>query len=405
QSLQLVDPSVSIPYWEYTMDEYLYGKSPTAVARNSPIFGDDWFGEMSPNNALHTVTRGRWAYTSVATGAWEHVHNSHGLLRAPWNTDPTPYVTRHDMVDGAVFFNFVSCSTYHSCFAATSLSVMNECLNGGTHGPVHIIVGGSWGAPDEAFMRVQGFSSIHLLVSKALWRRGYLRYPESCAADDDDSGEEGCKTSCPAALLAANNLTAYDVLLDTQALFWSARYSFGHIYYDSVTDLYRVAGIELDDDATDAFWERMLAALCNAGHVGEMYTPSAPYDPIFWILHPAAERLLGARRLLGRDSAFDETWGYTHKAWVAGDMGVVCDWDDVREFTDLPKCTQATCGGHSEDDVLPFLFSLGGETGVKLTNAELLALTVPTNDALPYMYADYDWDWCGAQGIDLPFHL
>lgn len=32
---------------------------------DSVVFGDEWFGEFSPNNALHTVTRGRWAYLPV----------------------------------------------------------------------------------------------------------------------------------------------------------------------------------------------------------------------------------------------------------------------------------------------------------------------------------------------------
>lgn len=33
-------------------------------------------------------------------------------------------------------------------------------------------------------------------------------------------------------------------------------------------------------------------------HVGELYTSSAPYDPLFWVIHPTAERLMGWRRKL-----------------------------------------------------------------------------------------------------------
>lgn len=36
-------------------------------------------------------------------------------------------------------------------------------------------------------------------------------------------------------------------------------------------------------------------------HLGEMYTSSAPYDPLFWVIHPTAERFLGWRRILGKE--------------------------------------------------------------------------------------------------------
>ena len=37
QSMQSIDPSVSMPYWEYGMDTYLYDSY-----SESPIFSDDW---------------------------------------------------------------------------------------------------------------------------------------------------------------------------------------------------------------------------------------------------------------------------------------------------------------------------------------------------------------------------
>ena len=33
---------------------------------------------------------------------------------------------------------------------------MNNCLNGGTHGPVHIAVGGEWDNPEEEFISITG---------------------------------------------------------------------------------------------------------------------------------------------------------------------------------------------------------------------------------------------------------
>ncbi|CAM9446404.1 unnamed protein product [Ectocarpus sp. 12 AP-2014] len=34
-----------------------------------------------------------------------------------------------------------------------------------------------------------------------------------------------------------------------------------------------------------------------------MYTSAAPYDPLFWVIHPTADRLLAWRRMLGRQGA------------------------------------------------------------------------------------------------------
>lgn len=68
----------------------------------SIMFEDDWFGEFSPPNSLHTVTKGRWAYLGVKTEAWDDIHNAYGLLGSPWNLDPTPYVTRHNTTDNEV---------------------------------------------------------------------------------------------------------------------------------------------------------------------------------------------------------------------------------------------------------------------------------------------------------------
>ncbi|CAN0480140.1 unnamed protein product, partial [Discosporangium mesarthrocarpum] len=65
---------------------------------------------------LHTVTTGRFAFTPTMSGAREYsaVTNPYGLLRSPWNADPTPFMTRHDHVYG--YFNNLKpsgCQEYH----------------------------------------------------------------------------------------------------------------------------------------------------------------------------------------------------------------------------------------------------------------------------------------------------
>ncbi|CAB1119543.1 unnamed protein product [Ectocarpus sp. CCAP 1310/34] len=395
QALQVVDPSVSIPYWEYTIESAQglteYGES--------TIFAADWFGEASPDNSLHTVDKGRWAYLP---GATDYVHNPYGLLRSPWNVDGTPFVTRFNLTNGEDKTSMVSCETYQSCFDATTLATMNNCLNGGTHGPVHIKVGGEWNDPEEDMATKLGYTSAIPLLTKFLWRKGYLRTPESCTAEEDGVGDSStCRAGCPAEVYENLGMTPYDVLMDIFSLHWIARLSGGIIVYDEAHDRFVVAGHEEDEAFQSVIWKTVLHSLCDPGHVGELYTSSAPYDPLFWVIHPTAERFLSWRRKLATERpdvwALDETWGYSH-GHVVGETGVVCDWSGVGDdFLDMPSCVRGICGGHGVDDMLPFEIKVKGET-VKMTNLEWYQFIYPDNDDLPYMYNEFAWDHCAANG-------
>ena len=256
---QAVDPRVALPYWEYTLDTYHYGPD---WASESPVFADGWLGAASPNNSAHALDAGRWAYTRVthldtssssggatadaaaSVGTAEGVGaitNPYGLLRSPWNTWKVPYVTRHGRLFGSTDYDsFPSCEQLDACFASGSTADLNACLNGYTHGPVHIMLGGQWwggwetanGDEDEAdaavptvsssssrallggagaafsssaarddrgatrdAMETFGLTKVFLLVAKNLWRRGYMRCPAACSAD---APQASCECSCPA---------------------------------------------------------------------------------------------------------------------------------------------------------------------------------------------------------------
>lgn len=47
QSLQSINPSVTVPYWDFTIEGTF---SEGAEFRNSGIFADDWFGTARPDN-------------------------------------------------------------------------------------------------------------------------------------------------------------------------------------------------------------------------------------------------------------------------------------------------------------------------------------------------------------------
>lgn len=55
QSLQAVNPAVSVPYWDFTLESTFFGSSDF---RTSGVFADDWFGAASPDNVRKRARSG-----------------------------------------------------------------------------------------------------------------------------------------------------------------------------------------------------------------------------------------------------------------------------------------------------------------------------------------------------------
>ena len=147
--------------------------------------------------------------------------------------------------------------------------------------------------------------------------------------------------------------------------------------------------------------DRLLAALCTAGHVGEMFTSAAPQDPLFWPLHGLAERFVAFKRILSDKGVgtLNETWGYHHEGNLPSDVAHICDWTNVTEVG-LPHCYKGTCPGHRAEDILSQSNFLG--TGDTYTLSEFYEFLSPFNTDLPYVYDSFtQWPGCTAEGIDM----
>lgn len=117
----------------------------------------------------------------------------------------------------------VSCSQFSGCLNSSTLIVMNECLNGLTHGPVHILTGGQWDNQEEDFIAKTGYYMLAPLITKFLWRKGYIRLPDRCNPGDS------CGASCPAHVYESRGMDEYDVLMDVHALAWMSTLTRGKI--------------------------------------------------------------------------------------------------------------------------------------------------------------------------------
>jgi len=251
---------------------------------------------------------------------------------------------------------------------------MTNCLNGVTHGPVHVLIGGTWSSKADDTTLLKSIDRV--LLFKMLWRTGYTRCPESC--DDDSSA---CSCAVPQEYIDTYGIET--ILKNSQV-------------YDLIQDK---MPLDTDEGLTNA-----LKAVEDPGIAGDMFSSAASYDPTFWPLHGQVERILALKRIqLSQgtisSSDFDETWGFavTDSRYLQG----YCDWSGVSSTSDttLPTCdfsSTESCEGHNEDDTLEFSNFLGN--GDTYTNADFYTFTHPWNEDLPYVYDTYSFDYCTDAG-------
>ncbi|KAH8059486.1 hypothetical protein JL720_13843 [Aureococcus anophagefferens] len=329
-----VNPKVTVPYWDYTRDDAtfkaLYGKHTPLDARFwslDDLWSDGWYG--SAENGFHTVTAGRFAYQRVPRATSDHVANPCGYLRAPWNANARPFVTRVHQLCGAdslTGFGWPSCGTHHNLtFQSTSYYAWAWKASYGAHGPVHAAVGGTFQCKDEYDglaavgvlpQDVESLRVMSFVVLKSGWRAGLVEMPAACSSD---APRADCKPKCPL-LEDAGRFRNISALEDMwQVLFMGARLSRS---YDHDTKV------------------GVLKAVCTTPIApGDQLEASSPVDVSFWPVHPTLERLYMYKALLGASE--NATAGFDTTAWA--------NPDGPTQY-----CHNNGCKGHHPYDVVPF---------------------------------------------------
>ena len=376
--LQLVDPTVSVPYWDYTIEAHSVKVSDSAtpwrVWRESVVFSDDWFGDAQPEDLI--VKGGRFAAMPVTGNAWNlsvpygsPLTNAWGFVRAPWNQNKVPFVTRHNTTYGFELTDVPSCQDHYDVMQETEWSKFGVDIQYNAHGTVHAMIGGVWGADYERKFEEIGYRTLcaknvgleAFATQKNLWRSNQLECPTYCG---DDTPATDCKCSCPNLQYWLESGFASGILESESPLFFDEKYT----------------TTKHGTDISDI----VLKMLCNDFAeinpiIGDSLESASPLDISFWPTHPTIERLYQWRRING----------FSNDTWV-NNMARSVSFKNV-----------GYCWGHNGGDVLVWRNLVDSNPG-PYTNNDLWDIFDPTVDnEVPYVYEHFEWSHCQEEGYPL----
>lgn len=372
-ALQTVNPKLACPFWDYTIDSvriYQLGENATIsdVFHDSMFFTAEWFGKTTTE--LHTVTEGRFAYQIIPSSYEYSKRSPYGYLRAPWNINPSKYVTRfHKICDAdpykmslAKFSSFTdlmwpTCDVHFKYSNSQETDTWYDWVWGIgylPHGPVHSWIGGVGGDCDEW----SNFSTrydledikIHYLQSTAFanlknaWRDFLIEFPSYCSHGTD---YKDCKWRCHEDLTANFPIDINITAKNSE-------------YYDEIVKTIM---------CNTSFWP------------GDHLEAGSPIEASFWPIHPTIDRLLQYKQIVRP---------FKNKTWISGNG--TCIYDTTN------------CLGHNPEDVTYWkVTKLENNTYKKLhlTNLEVRAAALSSSFRyeLPYVYSNFNWSHCEDQGI------
>ncbi|CAM9726487.1 unnamed protein product [Scytosiphon promiscuus] len=398
-SLQAVNPKLTLPYWDFTIESSTSGGAglgaPNEALHKSPLFQESWFGTVDPQD--DQVKDGRWAYTKIPP----MMHNNPGSvqpdvysrLRAPWNVNDRPYITRgmgkmcNAKVDDSYPWptcelHYDTVTAYHDFYSWVWYASYSP------HGAVHVWIGGVLDC-EKTFEYIGSLIGLDLAEElslysfahrKNLYRDGFFTCTGTASVEE-----------APEDVLASGMCGCHDHDL-TQ----------GDDYkeiYDTMIHIDSVIG-DFDSDIK----RKVVAALCTTPmNDGDHLQASSSIDPSFYVTHPTMDRLWMYTVLTGQMN--DYTWP---------DADVTITEEDGSITFESISLNGETCTGHRGGDVFPFGllhndtdgFEIttgvkGARRGNTLANRDLLAAFDPRINSMTYVYDNFKWPHCAEDGFDL----
>lgn len=369
KSMQAVDSTVSLPYWDYTIDAY-------GSVYDISIFTDNIFGSLNEPSTeywtyanesldLARIPNSRWKDTKVMMNTDYTTKNAeaispYGYLRAPWSANPSPYLLRFP--SGEEDNNGLpDCESYYNWFDTDTLFEHLAQADVGPHTMAHWTMGQMYGCDildplvDAGYVNKRGRLCLEWgIYMKALYRDYYIETNESCTP-------ETCAWSCIE--------DRKDAMLTYMSSKWSS--TFLHKTMDTA-DWEVVQDFICDGDGYKVFY-------------GDHREPASPGDPSFWPIHPNLDRGFQAKSAAGFTST---DWKDSEKDHICG--MTECYIDAV--YGEWPSC----CFGHYETDGFPDFINGNMSATVGYTNREIVDLSDPSTMSynMPYMYDNFLWAHC-----------
>ena len=392
-AMQAVDPSVSLPYWDYSID-----RADGLSLSESPIFTPEIFGSLtSPLNSSWGFTyrddgydRGRipdglWASQAVdMNGKYPDLGNPFGFIRGRWNMNPSKYLTRFasltiELPACESFYNFVD--SYYD--TATILYESAYSVHGNTHGAIGNVFGCDVLEPlldDGTFESLDNLLDVckfWIDLLKEGFRSGAIEFRDDCSVADDGTTE--CSVTC----------VDRDYIKESLMIPFMA-------YISGDDSVNKTIDFLCDGDGYKIF-------------VGDHLESSSPADPSFWPIHGTVEKLIHLKFMSGILVDDDFEWPTTAVSSNYTEDGYVCNKPlcYMPEYGDDFEYYSYCCIGHYEYDQLLDFVTGDKNQGFGPTNRQILdGINAATSDYnMLYIYDSFEYDHCKTDGggnYDIP---
>ena len=396
-SMQAVDPSVTMPYWDFTKEN-----AQGVEIWDSALFTANTFGSMvMPNNDTWgwlfsqndvddgKIPDGRWANLKADKNTkYTELDYAYGYMRAPWNMNPSQYVTRYTSVDKTL----PSCESHYTLLEYSEIVDFLHQVPYAAHASSHGVIGGVFGCDAMDSLREAGYingveGQLNLCKNwifylKEFYRSAVLLPSSGCVAEDSGGDYSTAYDDLSCDYICDNSRMSI--------LFLMLQHSVLNSDYDCVPEY----GVMPDEG-----WKAWKDFICGGDGSkvfgGDHLESASPADPSFWPIHPTLERLLQVKYMTG---------GFTSDEWPSDSSTeyvcnkATCYEEDEGDFGQWSSC----CYGHYQDDQMLDAPNNDRYSFVGPTNREVHDGTNPTSSdySMPYIYDGFSWSHCLESGYD-----
>lgn len=378
KSMQAVNPMTSMPYWDFTIDyeagEYIFTSFPFKEKTFGSIAepADHTWGWLYKNDTIESaaIMNGRWKKIKASFNTdYPELNSNFGYLRAPWNGNPSPYVSRFT----AFTTELPSCSDHYKWLEYDTLTDFLTQSPYAPHASTHGAIGSVFGCDLMDDMTAQGLitdsaAQIKLcqkwgFMMKELYRKNFITPRTDCSYTTLDYEGIDCGFTC--------NTDKSDTMSSQLEQLIDSRY--------------------VGDFLNQEQWAKWKSFVCEGDaakiFVGDHVESASPVDPSFWPIHPTLERIMQAKMMVG---------GFKDNTWPTDSQNdYVCDKfncyeDGVAGFYD--QC----CYGHYENDQMLDFVTGDRYSRYGPTNRAIMDDTDPSSQsyAVSYIYDNFEWEHC-----------